>query len=547
MRRSLFIAFLLIAAGTVAASAPAGGFQEAWESITAAEIRAHLFLLSSDRLEGRQPGTRGADIAAEYIAGRFISYGLEPVAGTYFQGVPLTGITTDPTTVSLAFEGDDARLPAVHPDDAVIWPGAPLPSVQVSGELLFVGYGVHAPEWGWNDYKGRDVHGRVLLILAGDPPSPPDDPGRFDGRALTYYGRWSYKLEEARRRGAIGALIIHRPESAGYDWGVVSSSWTGEQLSLEEEAGTGTPVLLQGWLTTDFARRALALADLDLDELAVRAARADFSPVSTGMTVRSRMNSRSRAVRAQNVVGYLPGRTDEIVVFTAHYDHLGIGPAVDGDSIYNGAYDNASGVSALLEVADAFARLDPAGRGVLFVATTAEEAGLLGARHYINQPLFPLEATIAVVNIDGVSIWGETHDVIAPGVHRSTLARNVGARAAEMGMRVRPDPAPERGGFFRSDHFPFARAGIPALYLQHGLDFRGRPAGWGDDLMARWLRENYHQPSDELGADPDLSGAVQQARLAFAVGFDLVTASEAPAWLDGTPPSFGPPHPTPRR
>ncbi len=542
MRRTLLSAALALTAGAVVAGVPPVDFQTAWESITAAEIRAHLFLLSSDRLEGRQPGTRGADIAAEYIAGRFISYGLEPVNGTHFQDVPLTGTTTDPTTISLAFEVADARLPASYPDDAVIWPGAPHPSIQVSGELLFVGYGVHAPEWGWDDYKGRDVHGRILLILAGDPPSPPDDPGRFEGRALTYYGRWSYKMEEARRRGATGALIVHRPEAAGYDWDVVSSSWTGEQLTLDEE-GLGGPVLLQGWLTADFTRRALALADLDFDELTVRAARSDFTPARTGMTVRSRMNSRSRPVQAQNVVGYFPGRTDEVVIFTAHYDHLGIGPAVDGDSVYNGAYDNASGVSALLEIADAFARLDPTDRGVLFIATTAEEAGLLGARHYINQPLFPLPATAAVINIDGANIWGETHDVIAPGVHRSTLARTLGARALEMGMRVRPDPAPENGTFFRSDHFPFARAGIPALYLQHGLEFRGRPAGWGDALMARWLRDHYHRPSDELEAELDLSGAVQQARLAFAVGFDIVSAPDAPAWLDGAPPRFGPPHP----
>lgn len=530
MRRLPIIALIAVATG---AAFP--GFQEAYRSITAGEIRAHLLFLASDRLEGRKPGTQGADIAADYIAERFESFGLEPVGGSYFHEVPLTGITTDPATASLAFEVDDARLPASYPSDAVIWPGSARPSVQVGAELVFVGYGVHAPEWGWDDYKGRDVQGRVLLILPGDPPAPPDEPDLFHGRSLTYYGRWTYKLEEARRRGATGALLVHAPRSTGYPWDVVTTSWTGERLTLDED-GLGAAVLLQGWLTEDFARQALALAGLDLGELTVRAARHDFAPTPTGMTVRSRMNNRSRPVPARNVVGYIPGRSNDVVVFTAHYDHLGIGPAVDGDSIYNGAYDNASGVSVLLEVADAFARLgESTERGVLFMATTAEEAGLLGAHHYVNQPLFPVDATAAVINFDGANLWGETHDVIAPGVHHSTLGAMLRERAAQLDIVVRPDPVPERGAFFRSDHFPFARAGVPALYLQHGLAFRGRPAGWGDSVMGAWLEDHYHRPSDEVPPDMDLSGAVQQARLAFTVGLDLANAPAAPTWLERPP------------
>lgn len=510
------------------------GFQTAADSITAAEIRAHLFLLSSDRLEGRQPGTRGADVAMEYIAARFIGLGLQPVGGTYFHDVPLTGITTDPTSLSLAIEAAGARLPASVPAEAIVWAGADLPSIHVSGEIVFVGYGVHAPEWEWDDYKGRDLSGRVLLILAGDPPSPPDEPALFDGRALTYYGHWSYKLEEARRRGATGALIIHRLETAGSSWDLLSRSWAAERLMLRDDE-EGAPVLLQGWLTDDFARRALQQARLDLDELTANAARQDFRPLATGMTLRSRMNSRSREVRAQNVVGFLPGRTEEVVVFTAHYDHLGTGPANGADSIYNGAYDNASGVSVLLEVADAFARLDDTGRGLLFMATTGGEAGMLGARQYVKEPLFPIDGTAAAINVDGVNLWGETHDVIAPGAHLSTLGATLGERAAGMGLVVRDDPRPENGTFFRSDHFPFARAGVPSLYLQHGLDFRRRPAGWGDTLMKVWLAEHHHRPSDELEPGADLAGAVQQARLLFAIGYDIANAETTPSWLEGAP------------
>lgn len=522
----------------LAATVALVGFEEARDSITAEEIQAHLFLLSSDQLAGRAPGTPGGDIAADYIKSRFMGMGLEPVNGSHFQEVPMVGITTDPVSLSLGFEREDGRVDAAYPGDAVVWPGIPDRAVQVSGELVFVGYGIDAPAWRWDDFGDRDLTGKVLLFLVGDPPSPPDEPELFDGRALTYYGRWTYKVEEARRRGATGALIIHRDDVAGYGWDVVRSSWTGERFALPDQ-DAGAPVLLQGWLTTPFARTMLAEAGLELDELVVRAARRDFRPVSTGVTVRARMSSRSREVRTRNVVGYLPGTDsaadEEVVIFTAHYDHLGVGPPFEGDSIYNGAYDNASGVAVLLEVADAFARVERPRRSVLFLATTGEEAGLLGAHHYVRRPLFPLHRTAAALNIDGANLWGETDDVIAPGARLSSLGDLLRERADEAGLEVRSDPAPERGMFFRSDQFPFARAGIPAVNIQHGLRFRGRPEGWGDRLMERWLEEHYHRPSDELRPDLDLAGAVQQARLLFSVGYDAATADSLPAWRDHAP------------
>jgi Zn-dependent M28 family amino/carboxypeptidase len=278
---------------------------------------------------------------------------------------------------------------------------------------------------------------------------------------------------------------------------------------------------------------------LDLDELSVRAARRDFRPVPTGITVRSRMNSATRRFQTRNVVGFRPGshprRGDQVVVFTSHYDHLGTGAPVDGDSVFNGAYDNASGAGLLLEVARAFARLDPGtDRGVLFIATAAEEAGLLGSEHYIRNPLFPLRQTAAAVNIDGANLWGETDDVVALGSDRSTLGQLVAARAAEMSLVVKGDPAPERGSFYRSDHFPFARAGVPVLYLEHGIDFRGRPDGWGERVLTEYNATRYHRPGDEYDPEFDLSGAVQQGRLIFGIGFDIANAENPPQWMEGS-------------
>lgn len=511
------------------------GFEEARDGITATELRAHMHFLAGDQLQGRAPGTRGGDLAAEYIKSQFMRMGLEPLRGSYFQDVPLVGVAADPTTLSLAFEMEDGRLPARYPADAVIWPGLADPNVQLAGEAVFVGYGIDAPAWEWDDFKGYDLEGKVAVFLVGEPPASPDEPGLFDGRALTYYGRWSYKFEEARRRGAIGALIIHTEEAAGYDWGVVRRSWTGEQLLLPDPAG-GSPLVVQGWLARSFARQVLRQAGLDLAELSVQAARRDFRPVATGITVRARMDTRGREVPTRNVVALRPGTSasHEVVVFTAHYDHLGIGPPVDGDSIYNGAYDNASGVSLLLELAEAFANVDGTERGVLFIATTAEEAGLLGSTYYTRNPLVPLGSTVAVINIDGANLWGETDDVIALGADRSTLLQLLQPRADEMGMEVLLDPQPEKGTFFRSDHFPFARAGVPVLQVQHGLQYRDRPDGWGVALMRRWSAEHYHQPSDEYSPDLDLSGAVQQGRLIFGLGHDLASTDFMPEWLEGS-------------
>ncbi len=504
------------AIAVLAALVPAAGVAQvdSLPAIDVAGLHAHTAFLASDLLRGRAPATRGAEIAAAYIASQFMRVGLQPPGDDYFQSVPLVGTTVDPAGFSLGFESLDTRVDARYDQDAVAWPAGQR-FVQVGAELVFVGYGVEAPEFGWDDFKGRDLTGKVLLILVGDPPAPPDDPRLFDGRALTYYGRWNYKLEEAARRGAAGALLIHTPDAAGYGWDVVRSSFTGEQLSLPSPPDR-SPLAFKGWIHYDFAQQVIQAAGLDLDELFVRAARSDFRPLATGLTVRARMGARVRELVSANVGAILPGATrpDEAVVVTAHYDHLGVGRPVDGDSIYNGAYDNAIGVAVMLEMAEALSRADPPpARSIVFLATTAEEAGLLGAEHYVRQPILPLQRTAAALNIDGASLWGETDDLILIGSRRSTLGAIATANADALGIQLVPDRTPEKGYYFRSDHFPFAQHGVPAIHIEHGSVFRGRPIGWGAELLASFERQHYHAPSDEYHPELDLSGAAQLARL----------------------------------
>jgi len=511
--------------------------RRALETITAPDLRAHLRFLSHDLLQGRAPGTAGGRTAELYIAGEFERAGLDGVGVAHLQPVPLLGLSLDTARLELEFRARGRSVPFTYHDEVLLWPGVEDAQAAADGEIVFVGYGVRAPEYRWDDFKDAQLQGKILLFLVGDPPAPPDEPRRFDGRAMTYYGRWNYKVEEAERLGAAGALLIHTPWNAGYPWSVVQGSWSGEQLSLPRSAGQPAPLPLHGWLAQEFAARLLDAAGLDLAELHVQAARRDFRPVPTGITLRARMPVLARRLESANVVGLLRGRDPElareVVVLTAHHDHLGIGPAVDGDSIYNGAYDNASGVALLLEIAQAFTTLESRPRrSLLFIATAAEEAGLLGATHYVRNPLVPLTHTVAAINLDGANLWGETDDVTALGAERSTLARTVEARARQLGMTLVPDRAPELGLFFRSDHFAFARAGIPALLLDHGIEFRGRPDGWGAAVLDEWAARHYHRPSDEYRPDLQLAGAIQQARLAFLVAYDIAESPERPAWLE---------------
>ncbi len=538
MKRSLILVLAAAFACEAPSGAPAGGGGPSpADAIRAAEIQEYLKTLSSDEFGGRGPGQPGGDLASQYVADRFKEFGLDPVGGSYFQNVPMIGTTSIPGSVSLSFEVPNGRVTPAYLDDFVLNAGDPEGApVDVAGEVVFVGYGIDAPEHRWNDFAGMDMKGKILLILVNDPPAPADEPDLFGGRAMTYYGRWTYKYEEAARQGALGALIVHETGPAGYPWSVVRGGWSGEQFALPPDPSAPAPVPFLGWVSHDAAARALALADLDLEELEGEAAQRGFTPVPTGITAHAAVRSSVRRVETRNVVGLLKGseRPDEVVTLTSHYDHFGVGEPIDGDSIYNGAYDNASGTALLMAMAHAFAGMDRApARSLLFISTAAEEQGLLGSEWYVQSPLLPLDHTVAEINLDGANLWGETDDVIVFGAERSELGSFVRKRAAEMQLVIMPDAEPEKGFFFRSDHFPFARAGVPSLYIEHGREFRGRPEGWGQKVMDDYTAHRYHAPSDEYSDDFVYDGAVQQGRLIFLTALDIANDDTWPNWFEG--------------
>jgi len=502
--------------------------------VSAERIGVHLGVLASDSFMGRAPGHPGGEMAAEYIASVFEEVGLEPADTSFFQPVPMIGNTPDPARASLAFTGPLGEITPTYLDDFVLNPGYPdAISAVGEGELVFVGYGVDAPENGWNDFDGVDLAGKFILILVNDPPATPEEPELFGGVAMTYYGRWTYKFEEAARQGALGALIVHETGPAGYPWSVVRGGFSGEQFSLSPDEDEPEPASLIGWVSLAVARAALAAGGHDFDELKALAGRRGFRAVPTGVNVRADLQARVRRVETENVVGILPGssRPDEYILLTAHYDGFGIGEAVDGDSIYNGAYDNASGTALMLAIAEGLAaRESPLERSVVFVATGAEEQGLIGAEWYAQSPLRPLARTVAVINVDGANVWGETTDVQVLGEERSELGAYLRPRAAEVGLAIEPEDDPEVGTYFRSDHFPFVKAGVPALYVKHGWTFVGRPEGWGDSIDADYTANHYHAPSDEIGPEWRYDGAARDGTLIVLTIQDLAATDAWPNW-----------------
>jgi len=520
------VAMLALAATTAAAqrSAPI--------PVDTAAMDAHLRFLASDLLEGRAPATRGGRLAAEYIAAQFQALGLQPAGanGTYFQPVALVGMTPDPTLSWGKAGGSTDTL--AYRDAFVAWGERPEPDIAASGEVVFVGYGIRAPEWQWDDYKDADLHGKVLLMLVNDPGLV--DSTLFLGKILTYYGRWTYKLEEAARQGAAGAILIHTTESATYPWEVVRGSWSVEQFKLDQPHSPS--IAFAGWVTEASARAALtkAGAGLNLDSLSQAAARRDFHPVATGVFVSVRIHSALRRVESENVAARLPGRdprlASQAVLITAHWDHKGIGPAIRGDSIYNGAEDNASGVAAILGAAKALTQLPRTARSILFVATTAEESGLLGSEAYVQRPLVPLGQTAAVLNLDVTNVRGATRDIGALGMDRSTLGPvfEAAARAESLTVESQPDV---RGSFFRSDHFPFARSGVPALSIKPGVDFVGRPKEWGVQQENAYNQDRYHQPSDEYQPTFRFDGMAQQVRVTVRAARAIANDPTMPRWL----------------
>jgi len=505
--------------------------------ISETEIASHTRDLSDDAMLGRGPGHVGGEMAAEYIAAHFESIGLHAPGGDYFQRVPMVGTTTDPATASLSFRSASGSARGTYLEDFVINAGDPLADgAGGEAELVFVGYGITSPENDWADFGDVDVSGKYIMILVNDPPAPADEPDLFGGVAMTYYGRWTYKYEEAARRGALGALIVHQTEPAGYPWSVVRGGWSGEQFALPPDPEGPPPAGMVGWISLDLAREVLALGGLDFDELEERAGHRDFTAEPTGVTVSARVESTVRRVETMNVVGVLEGRSrpDEYVTFTSHYDHFGVGEPIDGDSIYNGAYDNASGTALLMSIATTMSRMaEGPARSVVFIATAAEEQGLLGAQWYVQSPLFPLDHTVAEINVDEANLWGRTTDAIVHGEERSELGAFVRPRAAQLGLTLRPDAEPEKGFFFRSDHFPFAKAGVPSLYVEHGRSYVGRQAGWGDSIQADYTANRYHAPSDEFSDDFVFDGAVQQGDLVMSTLLDIANDDGWPNWLEG--------------
>ncbi|MGH7637994.1 MAG: M28 family peptidase, partial [Gemmatimonadaceae bacterium] len=426
-------------------------------SITPAEIDGYLRFLSSDLLEGRAPATRGGRLAAEYIASQLRAFGLRPGLDTsYFQTVPIDVVTADRSTMKIEASGK-ATAALRHPDDVVVWAGSATENSSARGELVFVGFGSTAPEYRWDDFKDVDVKGKVLLILVNDPPAPAAEPELFGGRAMTYYGRWTYKFEEAERRGAAGALIIHTTEAAGYPWHTVVGSWATGQRMLPRPADQPPPLGVRGWITDSAATALLREAGLDVAELRASATSRAFRPVPTGIMMDMSFRNSVSNMRSENVVGVVRGRDpqlrDEYVAFTAHWDHFGVGPVVDGDSIYNGALDNASGTADLLAVARAAAEMSAPRRSLVFVFVTAEESGLLGSKFYAENPTVPVAQIIANLNVDGGNLLGRSRDLRVLGDTKSSLGPSLREFIRPRGMRISPDEHPERGYFYRSDHF----------------------------------------------------------------------------------------------
>jgi Zn-dependent M28 family amino/carboxypeptidase len=516
-------------------SIPLAASAQSRSAISAAEIDGHLRFLSSDLLEGRAPGTRGGRLAAEYIASELRAFGVEPGAnGSYFQQVPIDVIATQPATIRAVASGK-ASATLRQPDDVVIWGGSAAEQGVARGELVFVGYGVVAPEYRWDDFKGVDVKGKVLLVLVNDPPAPPAEPALFGGVAMTYYGRWTYKYEEAERRGAAGMLIIHQTDRAGYPWQVVVGSNSTEHRLLPRDPKLPAPLGVRGWITDSAATALLKQAGLDLATLRTQAATREFRPVATGIDVDLSVTSTVAHVSSENVVGVVRGSdptlAKQYVALTAHWDHLGIGRPVNGDSIYNGAEDNASGVSDILAVAHAAATAQPrAKRSMLFLFVTAEESGLLGSAYFAQSPTVPLTQIVANLNVDGGNLHGRTRDLVVLGDTKSSLGPQLAAMIKSEGMHLTPKEHPEAGHFYRSDHFSLAKAGVAEVSIENGLDFVGRPKEWGLQQSDDYTANRYHQPSDAYRPDFDLSGAVQLSDIVLRFARQLADARSMPTW-----------------
>ncbi len=504
--------------------------------ITDEYMREIIAEISSDAYEGRGPASRGDEKARAYLISRMQELGLEPGGenGSFEQPFDLVGVNSiQPETWT--FEGHDQSLTFKQWDQYIINSDIQDTHAEVSGaEIVFVGYGIQAPEYDWDDFKDADLNGKVLLIMNNDPDWDPD---LFAGETRLWYGRWDYKYQKAADQGAVGAIIIHTTPSAGYPFQVLQTSGTGVQFELP--AGDEARKQFDAWMVVDAARELVAMAGMDLDELREAAYNRDFKPVPLGITTSIAMNVEIDRVQSANILGLIPGSdpelADEVVIYSAHHDHLGIGtPNDDGDAIYNGAYDNASGVALVMGIAKAMKSLPQASRrSVLIALVGAEEQGLLGSKWYARNPTFPAGKIAANINYDGGNVWGHTHDVTFVGLGKSTIDQISALLAKEQGREVKPDQFPSKGYFYRSDQFSFAQIGVPAMYLDPGMDFVDRPDGWGKQQVDHYTEVNYHQPSDEYDPSWNLDGMITDAQLGYWTGLAIANADEMPVWNEG--------------
>jgi Zn-dependent M28 family amino/carboxypeptidase len=524
-----------------ASSASSAAVDSAAGAITADAMLQHIKDLSADSMEGRGPGTAGEVKAIAYIQSQFKSLGLKPgnPDGSYLQNVDLIGYKAHPT-FKLVSGGKNIALK--YPDDFIANSRHERPETKIdNSDIVFVGYGIVAPEYGWDDYKGVDVKGKTILMLVNDPPikvagDTALDSTMFKGKAMTYYGRWTYKYEIASDKGAAAAIIIHETGPAGYPYDVVRTSNSQEQFDvITPDAEKRVPV--EGWIRLEKAKELLSDAGLNFDSLKAAAVKKDFKPVPVNAKATFDVKIDSRRVQSHNVVAKIDGgdKKDEYVIYTAHWDHLGKDTTLKGDQIYNGAADNASGSSELIEIAKAFTQLKtPPQRSILFLSVTAEEKGLVGAKYYATHPLYPLNKTVANINMDGINQWGKTSDYTVIGLGNSTLDDVLTDVLKANGRTVRADPEPEKGFYYRSDHFEFAKQGVPALDIDAGVDFVGKPAGYGMQKRDEYTTKDYHQVSDEVKPDWDLSGAVDDARVLMKVGYSVAASDAIPQWKPGT-------------
>ena len=556
MKTTLWLVAALVASlmSILAAGKIEEQLKPALDVITPDSLLAHIKILASDEFEGRAPGTNGEDLSVNYITEQFAKVGLKPgnPNGSYVQEVPLAGIASEPT---MSFTVGDKKTDLKYPDDYVASSARLQPEIKIDNSpIVFVGYGIVAPEYGWDDYKGVDVRGKTLLMLINDPAIPdPRDPSKLDekmfkGKAMTYYGRWTYKYEIAAQKGAAAAIIIHETEPAAYPYTVVKSSWAKENFELDNPNKNMDAVSARSWITLDVAKKLLADCGQDYDALKKAATSKKFRPITLvprfheemiPVTANIDIKQTLRSFKSRNVVGKIEGSdpklSDEWVIYTAHWDHLGRHLDLPGDQIFNGAIDNASGVASVIQLGAAFAKLNPPPRrSVLFMATTAEEAGLLGAKFYAEHPLYPLEKTLADINIDTVNPWGKTKDIADISNSNSSLDDMLAAAAKRNGRKMTPNSQPEKGGFYRADQFEFSKVGVPALYTGGGKEVIGKPPDFGQQKKDDYLAHIYHQVSDQVNPEWDLSGAAQDMQLLLEVGYQVANGDKFPEWKSGT-------------